>query len=299
MTLTSEQLAAIQAAEDSEASGSATNQADNINGGAGDDAISGLQGNDTIYGGVGNDTLNGDQGGDSIFGGSGNDTLNGGNGNDTLTGGAGDDQLTGGNGDDTFVFRFAIDIVQGETETVYFRPNEDGTGGDMPDANASPQAWINYLAQLADWRAALEAQYGADLDTSMESVVLTNRNIDRFLAKYGTDIAAYGAEAWADFDLLNRQLSFDNSFTFGTESSRTITGEGFDTVIDWEAGNDTLRFVGLSNDETADTYWGDWLTADTLVDGKTVISYDGGSITLMGVDTSIAELIGAGDIVFV
>jgi len=60
-----------------------------------------------------------------------------------------------------------------------------------------------------------------------------------------------------------------------------------------------LHFAGLGTDEAADNYWGNWLTADTLEDGQTVISFDGGSITLVGVDTTLDALITGGQLLFV
>jgi Ca2+-binding RTX toxin-like protein len=83
-----------------------------INGGAGDDMLSGGRAADAINGGPGNDTLSGRQGNDSlsgndgedlISGGPGNDTADGGNDNDFVQGDAGNDTLRGGLGDD-FVF---------------------------------------------------------------------------------------------------------------------------------------------------------------------------------------------------
>jgi Ca2+-binding RTX toxin-like protein len=80
-----------------------------INGGNGNDILTGTSGNDTIDGGNGNDNVNGGDGNDNITGGNGDDTLIGGRGSDILDGGNGDDmldagsgnnQLTGGNGDD-------------------------------------------------------------------------------------------------------------------------------------------------------------------------------------------------------
>lgn len=57
--------------------------------------------------------LNGGNGQDNLTGSAGDDTLNGGNGKDTLNAGDGNDILTGGNGGDTFVFgpHFGNDIV--------------------------------------------------------------------------------------------------------------------------------------------------------------------------------------------
>jgi uncharacterized repeat protein (TIGR03803 family) len=72
-----------------------------VQGGPGDDTITGGSGNDTLCGGQGNDLIYGDAGDDSIKGGAGDDTLCGGKGNDTLLGGLGNDLLRGGLGNDS------------------------------------------------------------------------------------------------------------------------------------------------------------------------------------------------------
>ncbi|NQU58563.1 MAG: tandem-95 repeat protein, partial [Rhodospirillales bacterium] len=72
----------------------------NVQGGAGDDTI-------TFSGSLGRDDeveIDGGAGNDVITGGAEDETLIGGTGDDTLTGGAGDDDLWGGDGNDTFVF---------------------------------------------------------------------------------------------------------------------------------------------------------------------------------------------------
>lgn len=93
-------------------------------------SISGLGGNDTISafrdtatlinGGSGNDnitgngvaeTLNGDADNDTISGFAGNDTINGGDGADSILGGAGADSLVGGAGNDAFVYRSVTDSL--------------------------------------------------------------------------------------------------------------------------------------------------------------------------------------------
>ena len=83
---------------------------DSIQGGAAFDDINGNKGNDTIDGGSGGaDWLVGGQGDDLIiahhsqnllYGNLGNDTLQGGDGGDTLRGGQGDDSIQGGSGND-------------------------------------------------------------------------------------------------------------------------------------------------------------------------------------------------------
>ncbi len=75
-----------------------------VDGGSGDDTLSGSWFGDTLNGNAGDDTLNGGFGRDVINGGEGDDALNGGWGRDTLTGGTGNDVLQGGIGSDTYVF---------------------------------------------------------------------------------------------------------------------------------------------------------------------------------------------------
>src|SRR5207248_1077192 len=61
-----------------------------INGGNGNDTLTGTTGNDIISGGNGNDVINAGDGNDIVAGGNGNDTINGGRGNDILSGNNGD-----------------------------------------------------------------------------------------------------------------------------------------------------------------------------------------------------------------
>lgn len=92
--------------------------ADVINAGAGNDIISGRQGHDIIGGGGGddlidggggNDTVYAGEGEDSIFAGSGDDQLFGDEGNDVLDGSFGSDEVHGGDGDDILTGNFNID----------------------------------------------------------------------------------------------------------------------------------------------------------------------------------------------
>jgi Ca2+-binding RTX toxin-like protein len=85
---------------------------DTLVGNGGDDSISGGDGNDSIDGGIGDDDLNGDAGNDIINGGDGNDIVAGWLGNDTLTGGIGSDDFRPGIGIDTIVdFANGIDLI--------------------------------------------------------------------------------------------------------------------------------------------------------------------------------------------
>src|SRR6478672_928682 len=97
-----------------------TQAADWLNGGVGNDNISGDANNtgdrtsfDRIFGAAGDDTLHGGDSRDRIFGGSGNDTSYGENGNDRMAGGAGNDLQIGGPGDDTIFANLGQDVTQG------------------------------------------------------------------------------------------------------------------------------------------------------------------------------------------
>jgi hypothetical protein len=84
-----------------------------VDGGDGNDSLTGGDGGDVLLGGVGNDTVKGGAGGDELSGGEGHDLLNGGQGNDTLSGGAGNDTMLGGAGEDVFVWApgFGVDRI--------------------------------------------------------------------------------------------------------------------------------------------------------------------------------------------
>ncbi|MFD2365075.1 DUF4214 domain-containing protein [Pseudoduganella sp. GCM10020061] len=75
---------------------------DTLAGGAGDDKLTGLNGNDLLDGGLGDDGLDGGSGNDLLQGGLGHDQLDGGAGNDTLKGGDGDDLLVDSEGSNVF-----------------------------------------------------------------------------------------------------------------------------------------------------------------------------------------------------
>jgi Ca2+-binding RTX toxin-like protein len=74
-----------------------------VDGGGGNDTVTGSDFADDLRGGGGDDTVTGGGGGDTLTGGAGNDTLTGDDGNDTLTGGTGIDNVTAGSGDDIIV----------------------------------------------------------------------------------------------------------------------------------------------------------------------------------------------------
>lgn len=89
---------------------------DTIYGGGGIDTILAGDGNDWIDAGAGNDGANGGTGHDTIYGGSGGDTLYGWTGNDYMDGGTEGDQLYGGDDHDTLIDGAGVtyDFLSGE-----------------------------------------------------------------------------------------------------------------------------------------------------------------------------------------
>ncbi len=118
---------------------------DSLEGGNGNDILTGLDGNDSIGGGNGNDHLYGNMGADTVSGGDGDDLVGGGKdndvlagdgGDDTLRGGLGNDMLAGGAGNDLFYGGKGNDSLDGGTgdDRLYgLRGNDVLTGGDGAD----------------------------------------------------------------------------------------------------------------------------------------------------------------------
>ncbi|MEX2093581.1 MAG: PKD domain-containing protein, partial [Pirellulales bacterium] len=84
-----------------------------IDGGSGNDLLTGGGGQNLIQGGSGHDFLYGAGGDDVLLGGTGNDFLSGGSGNDVLVGGDGDDVLKGGSGRDLIIGSQDNDWLEG------------------------------------------------------------------------------------------------------------------------------------------------------------------------------------------
>jgi Ca2+-binding RTX toxin-like protein len=265
------------------------------------DLIYGGRNNDTIYGYAGHDALFGGNGAgsDTLYGGDGNDSLHGGgfaasaydyDGFDTIYGGLGDDRMAG----DRFVFNFGVPEQRDQVlTTVQFRD------GDTPAESASAVAWSNYLNQLQSWRDALTLVHGADLSNSMdESVMLTAS--PRKAAK----------------DVVTGLKTYDKDFSYmadGSTVSMVATGEGHDTIYywarqrgyeeqvgwgPWSSDHKTLKLSGLSGVATDANFYGNFVSVDTERDLLTVLTIGDSSITLVGVDTTMAQLVAGGHITF-
>lgn len=107
------------------------------NGNGGDDDLWGDLGDDSLIGGGGRDTLNGGHGRDDIDAGTGNDTAAGGFGDDDVDGQDGDDKLDGNSGRDTLKGGAGADNMAGgdDADELWGGTGNDvirgGKGGDM------------------------------------------------------------------------------------------------------------------------------------------------------------------------
>ena len=113
-----------------------TENSDNIQGtaeeeavfaGGGNDTIYSRQGDDLIYGGEGNDYIDSCQQNDKIYGEAGNDTILSGNDNDIVYGGTGDDSITTGTGNDTVYGESGNDYIHNDSGSDYL---DGGSGND-------------------------------------------------------------------------------------------------------------------------------------------------------------------------
>jgi len=250
---------------------------DNIFGGAGSDTAFGGSENDWIWGGDGADMLHGGTQEDRLFGDDGDDELSGGAGFDRLEGGAGNDTLRGGNQADNLFGQADDDVMWGEGgfDRLFGGDGDDwGDGGEGPDS--------------------LFGDAGND-------TLFGGGDNDRFFGGSGDD-HLFGGESddtlWAGsgFDLLDGGPGDDLlEGNFNADTFVFRTGDGGDTITDFEALNDFEK-IDLAGVATITDY-GD-LVANHLVEvgADAVIDAGGGDrITLLGV--SIGDL-DAADFIF-
>lgn len=128
-------------------------EANRIEGRAGNDIVNGLMGNDVLLGEAGNDILDGGIGNDRLTGGAGNDIVNGGVGNDAIVtdydqGLNLNDQHFGGSGQDTFEFENVMRMMGGIVQLD-------------PARVAAVQVYMDNLDDLGrtDWDASQDAPF--------------------------------------------------------------------------------------------------------------------------------------------
>ena len=210
---------------------------ENVNGGLGNDNITGNAVHNVIYGNGGNDTLNGGDGSDQLDGGAGNDLLIGGNGGDILSGGAGDNYLLGNAGNDI------LDGGDGYAAMV------GGQGDDSYYFFAASFNQVFTVVELA----------GEGVDTlnfaALTTSVTANLTSDTALATMSSRIVQAGAAGQsANFENVtggsaNDQLTGNaaNNLLRGGGGDDTLSGGAGNDILVGGAGNDTLKGISGRN----------------------------------------------------
>ncbi|MDC9825806.1 peroxidase family protein [Devosia sp. ZB163] len=224
--------------------------ANQIDGGLGNDSLSGGGGADTLSGGDGNDVINGGLGDDTVDGGAGNDVIIHGN-------GEGADDIDGGSGSDT------LRIVEG-----VFAANDTVTvalaGGVISSVNGTTSVANVEAAELhlAGGTDTLVYETADDVSVNMLSGAATGfsfiRGVENVVAGSGDDTLRGNGSANAlsgragNDDLRggfgNDTLDggADNDLLYGEEGDDVLEGGDGNDRIDGGAGNDTASYASAA-----------------------------------------------------
>lgn len=237
---------------------------DRLTGSDGDDSFEGGAGNDIIYAGSGNDDLYGGDDNDTINGASGDDTIYGGDGNDVIFDAAGSDTNYGGEGDDFIHASFGPDQSFGGAGNDTIVAGGFAGVGDLMDGGSGDDSLVGGLGD----------------DTAFGGTGSDSISID---AGHGTDIIEGGEDLDnADVDTLrfgdrNGPDGVNVTMTDNEDGTYTFPGDGGDgTFVEIEA---------LELTDQADTFDGTLATAGSTVDagaGDDVLTGSTGADNLDG-----------------
>ena len=216
-----------------------------------------------INGGLGNDTLTGWSGPDHLNGGEGNDTLTGGGGDDILSGGAGYDTLRGGAGNDT--------LIDADWLGGFF---DGGRGTDTLDLSLS-DATRGVALELASGNVFPYFRFEANGDVTFApgppgeaTQVVRIRDVENVIGSAGADflrgtVFDNRIEGGAGRDTIDGFPGNDSLFG-GADADRISGGNGNDTI-----------FGGLGDDAITGGPGNDQLHGDGGADRFTYLPGDG------------------------
>jgi len=250
---------------------------DTLIGAAGDDTLIGGEGIDWLYGGGNNDSIDGGDdvdrlygqaGDDTIFSGAGNDIARGNTGNDSVDGGAGIDKLFGSEGDDTVNGGADKDYVYGDAgnDILIGGAGIDflfgGAGSDLFSYTSLTDSFYDNTDLVIDFQAGID---GFDISglgfTGIAESGATDEGELRFSYSSTSD-RTYVRSDQSDFQIA---LKGDYSSSLSADSFVFNVGDTFDfagDVITGTSGNDIL--IAGDYDDTIDGAAGrDRLTGGT------------------------------------
>jgi Ca2+-binding RTX toxin-like protein len=251
----------------------------------------------TIDGGAGNDRITGSDGADILIGGAGNDQIEGGRGNDIMFGGAGNDDFTWDPGDGS-------DVIEGQGghDTLEFDGANIGEHFDL-SANGSRLRLFRDVGNVTMDVNGVEqvniaALGGADTLTvnDLTGTDVTSVNIDLAGAQGGGD-------GQADTVIVNGTAAADSFRISGSGSTVIVAGPSATVhITNAEAANDSLRVNSLSGNDRIDAsnlHAGVISLTEDGGDGDDVLIGSRGNDLIIGGRGNDIALMGAGDDTFV
>ena len=263
-----------------------TDQADIVNGGAGNENIDAGGGDDTVTTGTGDDSILGGAGNDSLVGGDGNDTVDGGAGDDYVAAFTGNDLLLGGDGNDTiFSVGGGNDTLDGgaDADLISIQTLSDVTvtGGETTTSGQD----LDRLEIGGSTPVTLTVGGAENGTITGAGSTITYTEIEQVYLGSGADTINAGTESAALYidgregdDLFNASATTGDNTLEGQAGNDTIFGGSGNETLGGGSGNDQI-FGGAGNDSIqsggdADTVEGglgndtiDGAQGDDLLDG--------------------------------
>jgi Ca2+-binding RTX toxin-like protein len=202
----------------------------------------GTSGNNRMIGGITNDIMSGDGGKDYLYGNAGADTLDGGDGKDYLYGGIGNDILNGGAGKDYLYGDEGNDNLNGGDGKDYLFGEE---GNDLLNGGAGKDYLFggedDDLLNGGDSKDYLSGGAGDDLlnGGAGRDILYGNSGADTFVLATGD-----GTDTIADFEDGIDQLQLSGNLTYGALTFSTVSGS---TLIRLTATNEVLATLSGLN----------------------------------------------------
>jgi Ca2+-binding RTX toxin-like protein len=212
-----------------------------IDGGLGDDTLTGTTGRDSILGSEGVDTIDAREGADTVSGGDGDDIIAGGDGNDTLRGDAGNDSVVGGLGDDLLDGGFGND-------TLFGSDGNDTAIGSFGDDILNGMAGDDSLMGMLGRDSLLGGNGNDTLDGGRDDDLMVGQGGNDVLRGDHGDDTIRGDSG---DDTIDAGDGADQVFggngddgIFGGDGDDTINGESGADIIDGHDGDDFISAGG-------------------------------------------------------